>query len=318
MGAAVHPHLMANDIYLVHLEHPLRRTPEHDSPAARHQALRWILSERRAHQSFLQRASTQHRLACDVIAPAPIPAGRRIKTDRRDAGHVAILFSAGALTPIHIPTEPEEAARDLLRCREDIRVGLLRAAIDSRSSCSVMDAASPPPRRRGRNDLMRGSGPRPGRCPRSTRTSARICARSTTRSPACSYREGPARTPRSGAPAAARPAAPLPPWYRRSGGTHDCRRARRPTPLCDGAAAHDSGWAVYAAPCMSTARLLDIGIGLGVVAAFTTFAPRTVAAQAPRQSPAVAAPRFIGTWALVKYESRRQITAKAGVTTPSG
>ena len=34
---------------------------------------------------------------------------------------------------------------------------------------------------------------------------------------------------------------------------------------------------MYAAPCMSTARLLDIGIGLGVVAAFTTFAPRTVA-----------------------------------------
>lgn len=31
------------------------------------------------------------------------------------------------LTAIHIPTEQEEAARDLLRCREDIRVDLLRA-----------------------------------------------------------------------------------------------------------------------------------------------------------------------------------------------
>src|SRR5262249_11930485 len=36
-------------------------------------------------------------------------------------------YRAGALTAIHIPTEQEEAARDLLRCREDIRADLLRA-----------------------------------------------------------------------------------------------------------------------------------------------------------------------------------------------
>jgi hypothetical protein len=55
---------------------------------------------------------------------------------------------------------------------------------------------------------------------------------------------------------------------------------------------------------MSTARLLNVGIGLCVVAASTAFVSRTVAtAQAPRQSPAVTAARFIGTWALVKYES---------------
>jgi len=77
----------------------------------------------------LQRALTQHGIPCDVIAPALIPRrpGNRIKTDRRDAGQLAILFRAGALTPIHIPTEQEEAARDLLRCREDIRADLLRA-----------------------------------------------------------------------------------------------------------------------------------------------------------------------------------------------
>jgi transposase len=50
-----------------------------------------------------------------------------VKTDRRDAGPLAILYRAGALTPLHIPTEQEEAARDLLRCREDIRADLLRA-----------------------------------------------------------------------------------------------------------------------------------------------------------------------------------------------
>ena len=77
----------------------------------------------------LQRALTAHRIPCEVIAPALIPRrpGDRIKTDRRDAGQLAILYRAGALTAIHIPTEQEEAARDLLRCREDIRADLLRA-----------------------------------------------------------------------------------------------------------------------------------------------------------------------------------------------
>ena len=77
----------------------------------------------------LQRALTSHGMRCDVIAPALIPRrpGDRIKTDRRDAGQLAVLYRAGALTAIHIPTEQEEAARDLLRCREDIRADLLRA-----------------------------------------------------------------------------------------------------------------------------------------------------------------------------------------------
>lgn len=77
----------------------------------------------------LQRALTTHGIPCDVIAPSLIPRrpGDRIKTDRRDAGQLAVLYRAGALTVIHIPTEQDEAARDLLRCREDIRVDLLRA-----------------------------------------------------------------------------------------------------------------------------------------------------------------------------------------------
>lgn len=77
----------------------------------------------------LQRQLTAHGVPCDVIAPSLIPRrpGDRIKTDRRDAGQLAVLYRAGALTAIHIPTEHEEAARDLLRCREDIRADLLRA-----------------------------------------------------------------------------------------------------------------------------------------------------------------------------------------------
>jgi transposase len=77
----------------------------------------------------LQRALTAAGIACDVIAPALIPRrpGDRIKTDRRDASQLAILYRASALTAIHVPTDQEEAVRDLLRCREDIRADLLRA-----------------------------------------------------------------------------------------------------------------------------------------------------------------------------------------------
>jgi transposase len=77
----------------------------------------------------LQRVLVGQGIPCAVIAPALIPRrpGDRIKTDRRDAAQLAVLFRAGALTAIHVPTEQEEAARDLLRCREDIRADLLRA-----------------------------------------------------------------------------------------------------------------------------------------------------------------------------------------------
>lgn len=77
----------------------------------------------------LQRFLTERGIPCDVIAPGLIPrrAGDRIKTDRRDARQLAILYRAGALTPIHVPSRDEEAVRDLLRCREDTQADLVRA-----------------------------------------------------------------------------------------------------------------------------------------------------------------------------------------------
>jgi transposase len=77
----------------------------------------------------LQRHLQARGIRCDVIAPALIPrrVGNRVKTDRRDATQLAVLYRAGALTAIHIPTPAEEAVRDLLRCREDIGADLLRA-----------------------------------------------------------------------------------------------------------------------------------------------------------------------------------------------
>ena len=76
----------------------------------------------------LYRQLTACGVACEVIAPALTPRrpGQRIKTDRRDAAKLVRLFRAGELTAIHVPNEAEEAVRDLLRCREDVRRDVLR------------------------------------------------------------------------------------------------------------------------------------------------------------------------------------------------
>lgn len=76
----------------------------------------------------LQRRMQRGRVTCAVIAPALIPrkAGERIKTDRRDARKLAELFRAGLLTEVRPPTPADEAARDLVRARDDAREDLQR------------------------------------------------------------------------------------------------------------------------------------------------------------------------------------------------
>src|SRR5690348_14555747 len=61
-------------------------------------------------------------VACDVVAPSLIPKapGDRVKTDRRDARRLARLHRAGELVAIRVPSEAEEAVRDLCRARADM------------------------------------------------------------------------------------------------------------------------------------------------------------------------------------------------------
>jgi transposase len=61
--------------------------------------------------------------SCAVVAPSLIPrkAGERVKTDRRDAQSLAQLHRAGQLTGVWVPDEEQEALRDLVRAREDVK-----------------------------------------------------------------------------------------------------------------------------------------------------------------------------------------------------
>lgn len=77
----------------------------------------------------LHRQLTSVGFKCVVIAPGktPVRPGDRVKTDRRDAIKLAKLYRAGELTEIRVPNRAEEAARDLVRAREDVLEDRLRA-----------------------------------------------------------------------------------------------------------------------------------------------------------------------------------------------
>jgi transposase len=77
----------------------------------------------------LARACMAAGIVCTVAAPSKIqraPADR-VKTDRRDAERLARLLRLGELVAVRVPEPHEEAARDLIRAREDARGELMRA-----------------------------------------------------------------------------------------------------------------------------------------------------------------------------------------------
>lgn len=77
----------------------------------------------------LARACAAVGISCTVAAPSKIPRapGDRVKTDRRDAERLARLLRLGELVAVRVPEPHEEAARDLVRAREDARGDLMRA-----------------------------------------------------------------------------------------------------------------------------------------------------------------------------------------------
>jgi len=77
----------------------------------------------------LARFLTERRVRCLVAAPSKLqrPAGDRVKTDAKDALHLARLLRLGEIVPVAVPTVAQEAARDLVRAREDVRGDLMRA-----------------------------------------------------------------------------------------------------------------------------------------------------------------------------------------------
>jgi transposase len=76
----------------------------------------------------LYRHLVDRGIDCQVVAPGLVPQrpGEQIKTDSRDARKLARLLAGGLLEPIHVPSRELEAARDLVRAREDARLDRMR------------------------------------------------------------------------------------------------------------------------------------------------------------------------------------------------
>jgi transposase len=75
----------------------------------------------------LARSLAAAGITCEVAAPSKLmrPSGDRVKTDARDARHLARLLMLDEVTAVAIPTRTQEAARDLVRAREDCRGDLM-------------------------------------------------------------------------------------------------------------------------------------------------------------------------------------------------
>ena len=103
-----------------------------------HELLPWLRGAARPSRMVYEAGPTGYGLArralaegieLGVCAPSKTerPPADRVKTDKRDAIRLARLLAAGELALVTIPSIEREQLRDLVRCREDIRVDLMRA-----------------------------------------------------------------------------------------------------------------------------------------------------------------------------------------------
>jgi transposase len=76
----------------------------------------------------LARSLAAAGIICEVAAPSKLirPAGDRVKTDARDAVLLGCVLQLGQIVAVTVPSVEREAARDLVRAREDCRADLMR------------------------------------------------------------------------------------------------------------------------------------------------------------------------------------------------
>ena len=81
---------------------------------------------------------------CELVAPTSIPKkpGDRVKTDRRDAQALARLSAVGYFEPLWVPDPGQEALRNLIRDRLDVKEKSGANANACNTSCCAMNGAT--------------------------------------------------------------------------------------------------------------------------------------------------------------------------------
>jgi transposase len=84
-----------------------------------YQELRFVYEAGPCGYGIYRHLQGKEGIACVVVAPSKIPRqpGERVKTNRRDALKLARLDRSGDLEAIYVPSEEDEAMRDLSRGR---------------------------------------------------------------------------------------------------------------------------------------------------------------------------------------------------------
>ena len=75
---------------------------------------------------------------CIILAPStmPVAPGDRVKTDRRDAMRIAKCLAYNTYSPVHVPTEQDDAIKEYIRMRDDVAEELKKIKQKTMAFCT--------------------------------------------------------------------------------------------------------------------------------------------------------------------------------------
>lgn len=91
----------------------------------------------------------EHGVKCVILAPTTMAEinNKRVKTDKKDSGNIAKCLAYGTYSPVHVPTEEDEAVKEFIRMRDAQKKSLKGIkqqilALVLRHGCSFEDGKS--------------------------------------------------------------------------------------------------------------------------------------------------------------------------------
>ena len=80
----------------------------------------------------------KHGVACIILAPSTMPQqkGKSIKTDKRDAKNIAKCLAFNLYSPVYVPTAEDDAIKEYIRMRDDVKADLKRTKQQIISFCT--------------------------------------------------------------------------------------------------------------------------------------------------------------------------------------
>ena len=81
---------------------------------------------------------TEHGVECVILAPStmPVTPGKRVKNDRMDARRISRCLAYHTYSTVHIPTEEDNAIKEYIRMREDMKAEFKRVKQQTIAFCT--------------------------------------------------------------------------------------------------------------------------------------------------------------------------------------